>query len=468
MASSSQSNNYHALVAQIMAARAAVQSATNGDEILLKLQEALDHFDTLSGDGKNHLHHPMTPLLWMQYAYDAVKFHNMTAHLEEEENENDDDSDDDDTTVAPPALEYDAPFQPPALEAGLTILETAIQEFPGCSVLYLLQAQWWEKLWNLKKDTLSREREPDYRERRRIIEYEDFLDKWSNTVASAFSPICEGSHRNEGVVVREIWRQWAVVHLYWNNHDDASESVRDIFGECATYPMNLDLHSSVQAHYETFVNKYSTEASPLQGLPLAQCEENAVFAQFYIHEDDITVAMQQENILSPLLSSTEGWQDAQQLILESNLEEQTSWMGNGGLLTALAFIRFAEACSCYEDSNADAQSTITNLDVYIYERGIAECPTVEVLWLAYLNHLHQISLETAKKVADRAVRHCPYSIALAERRLNLLLLLVRAGKASLGPNEIFKYLVLSSSQGGSMLHLEILEEGDSEQEINLC
>ncbi|KAL3911913.1 MAG: hypothetical protein SGILL_007094 [Bacillariaceae sp.] len=445
------SYNYDELVGKISAARDAVKTAaaatSNRDNavILQHLEESLGHFETLSQ------HCPMVPGLWIQYAYDACQLANMAL-----------------------GQEYGVDFKVDALEMGMQILKLGIEQFPGCAILYLLQNQLGQRFWDLKRDTVSGD------------EREELIHPWLEMVDNAVEQVGKGSHRNEGVVVKEIYHQVAVNTLIVGEIQpdfDHLDAIVQVFCDRAGCPMNMDLNCSIQADYQDFIRQESNEFHTLQCLPEASQKleharrrEATLFSQFQTYEDDVTIAMQQEGILSPHLATMDGWENVQQLVLENDSDRSnSSWMGMGGIQTAQAFITYAQACSRYKNKeDSDVEKTIHSLVHKIYERGVSECPTVETLWLSYLKQLHfemrrlrqnrdegvikvdnyAALLETSKKVADRAVRNCPYSVALVRERLDIMLLLADAGKATLDPEELYKTTILQETIGNGFITTE--------------
>jgi hypothetical protein len=88
----------------------------------------------------------------------------------------------------------------------------------------------------------------------------------------------------------------------------------------------------------------------------------------------------------------------------------------------------------------------------VYERGVAECPTVESLWVSYLHQLLYLTekyqrrpdppqhnpvefLNRAKEVAERACRNCPYSVRLIQYKLNITVLLANRKLTVFDPEE---------------------------------
>jgi hypothetical protein len=374
----------------------------------------------------------MTPLLWMQYAYDAACLANMAMEKK-----------------------YGEEFTIDALEMGLQILELGLQQFPGCAVLHLLHVQWCKICYH--KDTSNRQHE--------------WGDKWSSALESAIDDVASGSHRNEGPVVAEIWKNHAENIAQFAH--ETSEAILEAFWKRAKCPMNHDLNASLLQEYHDFCSQQST-TKPLshasQTIEDGRKYESIVFSRFQTYEDDVTVAMQQERVLSPVLQNPDAWKSVQQTLLETDLENNTSWMGLGGVQTAQAFVSFAQACSRYKNQELpDAQLTLQKIAIKVYERGVAECPTVETLWLSFLSQLkywmraHKGSeaeenrnqykglLQQASRVAVRAVRNCPYSVTLVKEKLNIMLLMTDAGMATLDPEELYKTTILQQVIGNKFI-----------------
>ena len=88
----------------------------------------------------------------------------------------------------------------------------------------------------------------------------------------------------------------------------------------------------------------------------------------------------------------------------------------------------------------------------LYERAISECPTVELIWEKYLKHLIYIlynddseensiqdkasTLVTLKNVSSRAVKNCPYSVKLYTIKMQSIMAEVDIGKIVLEPDDL--------------------------------
>jgi hypothetical protein len=190
-------------------------------------------------------------------------------------------------------------------------------------------------------------------------------------------------------------------------------------------------------------------------------------------------------------------------ILNNNSDNSSSnnihncWMGLGGSQTAQTFINYAQSCFRFRSSKqlsgssgsgsepkkeeeqdegeenekkelVALQETIHDLAISVYERGIAECPTVDKLWISYLKRLmylieqtkteleqqldendndekeeqkkqqklQQLLIDTSN-VVDRGIRNCPYSIELIQMKFTILLEKVNSKQMILDPEEIY-------------------------------
>jgi hypothetical protein len=252
-----------------------------------------------------------------------------------------------------------------------------------------------------------------------------------------------------------------------------------------------DANSCLSNEYESFCQKHKI---PVNVVALKEIEagrrfESKVFFSLITLEDSVDAAMNQDGIspsdqIDLSLDTTLDWEG----ILQQS--DKTCWMGFGGQQTAQAFTRYAQACVRFrppdlpqKNTRPDSKDDVDNLDGEddrmniddeiqdhdnpflnvqarirsmasdVFERGVAECPTVESLWLSYLRHLsYQISnrkreenmkeltsaLSKAKSVVDRAVRNCPYSVQLFQHKIRIMLIQANAGQIVLDPEEVMK------------------------------
>ena len=379
------SYDYNALVSQIaISRREAAEIDEDDTNKILKLQQSIDAFSTLAA------HCPMTPLLWMQYAAD-------TAELLQ-------------------ALNSDN-----VQETRLQMLELALAEFPGSAILQLHYLQLLVA----------------------VVAADD--KKAEIAIDKAIQNVGRGSHRNEGNVIAAIFRMAAQFFAKSNRFEDALE----IFIQRASVPMkeaNDGIVGEIQQFCQSFHKPVPIDV--LRRIEESRRYESKIFGRFASIEDEIDAAMHEEAILARAQVNLEeiDWNE----ILRS--DEKTCWMGLGGKRSADAFIRYAQACfRCriprLEDDIAlhdNLQNIIKDLAISVYERGVAECPTVEALWLSYIRHLVDLAptinsiVSRLQDVVARAVRNCPYSLRLFQQRLNSVVLSAKTGISVFDPDQLME------------------------------
>lgn len=88
------------------------------------------------------------------------------------------------------------------------------------------------------------------------------------------------------------------------------------------------------------------------------------------------------------------------------------------------------------------QQRLPSLVLAIYERAVAECPTVEAVWLAYVHHVaehlprNQALSYRLQTLVGRAVRNCPCSSALITAQLDAYLILANHRIQVLDPDQL--------------------------------
>lgn len=373
------SYDYNDLVSKIAASRR-LAAESEGAEKTLHLQEAVDHFSELS------TRCPMTPLLWMQYSSD-------TAELLR--------------TLTSDSVS--------AQETQQQLLELAIAEFPGSAILHL------RYLHVLDQSNSDK-------------------DKAKRAIQSAVENVGQGSHRNEGELVAAIYRLDAQQQV-----DDNFEGATASYCQRACVPMR-DVNDCLSSEFREFCTRHGREAKPeeLQLLEYGRRYEAKIFRSLVTFEDEVDMTMHTGGILPRHQI------DLEEIVWDSALksDEKTFWMGLGGIDVANAFAQYARACWSYrkpldyDDQDNNVETTVRRLALCVYERGIAECPTAESLWVSYIHHLKHLveqgddMIPRLKNVVDRAVRNCPYSLLLFQHKLKLLLLMVSRSKSVMDPDDV--------------------------------
>mmetsp|Transcript_16409 Transcript_16409/g.31089 ORF Transcript_16409/g.31089 Transcript_16409/m.31089 type:complete len:903 (-) Transcript_16409:1558-4266(-) len=194
------------------------------------------------------------------------------------------------------------------------------------------------------------------------------------------------------------------------------------------------------------------------------------------------------------------------------------WMGMGMMKTAHAFLNYIDGILKhiqylkkkkklnlgakhhqndvdveYDDNYDDGDDSkwvkglikrLTKFIISTYERAISECPTVEILWIKFLQHLLYVLhdketwndnggspdqdddtptkkaklLIQLQNVAMRAVKNCPYSAQLFVFHMQVVLETARVGNGILEPDDIMT-IVTQAVNGGFLptqeAHLEV-------------
>eukprot|EP00980_Cylindrotheca_fusiformis_P001505 scaffold346_cov116-Cylindrotheca_fusiformis.AAC.19 len=375
------SYDYNELVSKIASSRRSA-AESEGDEKIVHLQEAVDRFSILSTQC------PMTPLLWMQYSSDTAELlKTLTSDIVS------------------------------AQETHQQLLELALAEFPGSAILHLRYLQ----VLNQNKDE---------------------EDKVRKAIRSAIENVGQGSHRNEGELVAAMYRMDAEYQV-----NDSFENATASYCQRACVPMR-DVNDSLSTEYHDFCMRHGKKTKPeeLQLLENGRRYEAKVFSSLITFEDEVDMTMHAGGILPRHQIDLNDicWDDA----LKS--DGKTFWMGLGGVDVANAFVQYARACSRYrkpldfDDGDNEIERKIQALSLCVYERGVAECPTVESIWLAYVQHLQHIvergdnMIPRLKSVVDRAVRNCPYSLSLFQQKIRHIFLMASSGKSVMDPDELMK------------------------------
>ena len=341
----------------------------------------------------------MTPLLWMQYASDLAKYM-MELHVHE------------DTTQA--------------MEVRLQTLELGVGEFPGCAILRL------QYLIRLIESCTSK----------------DIDDDKDTTIRHAFEDaidhVASGSHRNEGLVIRQIYNLFCD---YLANRKD-HETIITVFLRRAATPIQ-GVNDGLASEFQYFCRDHAIQvtSSHLQHIEQRRKHVSQVYQSLVTYEDDIESHMDTDHILPP------PQQEIQWDTLLSN-NASSYWNGLGSHNTAMAFIKYAGACTHYRapnveelddtDTTSAIESTMQSLALSIYERGLAECPTVETIWASYLKYLSYCVAhgkpyqERLLSVSVRAMRNCPYSLPLVQQKCKIAFILADCDQRVLDPDELME------------------------------
>lgn len=338
-------------------------------------EDAIEAFEELS------LHCPMTPLLWMQYAHTAGRALQETHHIE--------------TSLA--------------RELQIQTLQLALEEFPGYAAL------------NYQYIQLLREREP-------IAEKDGSID-FESELQLALDRVGRGSHcsPHESKWVVPLYR-WQAEHYLLSGKKDAA--IQSFLQRASQFfPENDSLTHEVRE----LSKQYQLDTEPLLA-SLEKVRRERAGQDSRQYEDSIETALQREGIrLDPQEVSNSAvpptLNEWEPLLRPGN---RTSGMGLGGVESAQEFVNFAEQI---QQSSLPKCAALRALVQSVYERGVAECPTVELLWESYLTFLlrelmkkdypvDEVSYEYLQRVTRRAFRNCPYSCTIVQLRMEMYTSLV--------------------------------------------
>lgn len=458
------SYDYDALVSEITASRrlaSEAEAALGGGnsssdeqaakelELLEHLSSSVDKFEVLSK------HCPMTPLLWMQNALDTFELMKI---IKKQENPNAFTTDDHSSLLE-------------LLDLRIQLLELALHEFPGSAILRLHHAE---------MVGLSTKLRTGYNEK-----YQHVLDE-------AIQSVARGSHRNESKLVVEFYTMQCD-HVRDSGKDGVviANRVSQLFLQRAETPMNEGINAGLGDQYTSYAKEW-TQSSTVTEIERRRRLEAKYFGFLVTYEDDIDVALETESGVSNA-NGIEQWEAASTQTSEMetikegawrilgkwkkllNGDNGGCWMGLGGSQAANAFVQYAQACFRYRIRNQDGDETdketqrllqnrIQHMAMSVFERGIAECPTVDSLWLSYLRRLNYLVdqnsetnqhqekmtlLTKASAVVDRAIRNCPYSTELVKVKLKIVLAMANAGMLVLDPEELLtKTIVKETLENG--------------------
>ena len=414
------SYDYNELVASIGAARRqANDEGITAEARLEHLQAATAGFEELS------THCPMTPLLWIQYARTAFDFLCLASSSASNSKQQ-------------------------ASELRLQTLELGLDEFPGSCLLHVYYLHLLRQQQQPENDTQQEEA----------------------ALNKAIEAVGRGSHRNEGPYVALLYNWQATLLVKQQSAtQDTLAKIQDFFVQRSRVPIK-DANDSLTADYREFCQHHNLPASEqvVQAMEEGRRLEARVYSRFVSLEDQIDAAMHQEGILArhmiaPVVTTEIPAEWEQQL--ESS-GDQRFGMGLGDAATAQAFVQYALALYKFDantnskkrtrknDDDADPEQLAMErqfpaLALAVYERGVAECPTVESLWLSYIRCLLEMIQNTPSQkdstttvlaqnrlqsVVQRAVRNCPYSQSLVEQQLHAAFVLAQLKIAILDPDRL--------------------------------
>jgi RNA recognition motif. (a.k.a. RRM, RBD, or RNP domain) len=239
----------------------------------------------------------------------------------------------------------------------------------------------------------------------------------------AIEAVGGGSYRNKDEFVVRFYRQLA-----------SRTGEARIFLQRSRCPMRQQNETLINEFQSFAAEKMMDNAAEMVlSMEEGRKWEAKVLRQLATHEDSVDAAYHTQGLPSIPVND-----DDQSIDWIALMEDKALGMGLGGAELASSFIRYAKAVQRVrgEKGSFDPQE----LSVAVYERAIAECPTSEPLWLAYLSDLRRFrnGIDRMASVTERAVRNCPYSLALAQERIHAMEYLAAESKIVIAPDDLLK------------------------------
>ena len=489
------SYDYDATVSSITSHRkeaygaAAAAAAADASIRLEHLNQSVELFANLSAQC------PMTPLLWMQYAEDASGV--VSGLLSAEGGDGTGTGDEAKAQIA---------------DTRLNILELAIEEWPGCALL---------RLRHLEAVMAAAEASSSSNEDNTPADSSAVVRK---AFHDAISLVGRGSHRNEDAIVAAIYR----LHVEYlvglaSASSSADEAVMNGITEEIGASYLFRAECPMKEENDTLADEIASTKAQVQGVlssadDMAKIDEARIQASrslgsFANLEDEVDVAMAGEYIMMPANALNGETGDASSIVdwnaLLNGREavEGTSrcLMGYGATNTSAAFAKYAGALSNRarkagnmlksraangkKDASTDDQNQeeandevemFNSLAISVYERGLSECPTVESLWVTYVQYLARLVdqdrkssegkpigqtryVSLLKSACARAARNCPYSTSLFGMKMNSFAILAQVGAAVFDPDQLTAVIkeaidggFIPSPEGQLQVHLNAI------------
>jgi RNA recognition motif-containing protein len=399
---------------------------------------------------------PMTPLLWLQYAKSIQQLL---------KGENNCDGSDNDAGASGPFV---------------SVLELALLEFPASSLLHYERVRALLPKKKLKNCHEANDEDVNEGEGAGSSAAEAASggddDAFRQALKEALEAVGTGSHPVDPLVhgMYELQFQTLV--------DRQSQEKEQGIGAAAAATTLDDVRTCLRrwtqfcptsdVRNESAVSEFRSSGEEIRdwfasSVQMEMEEARKVASIHYQHarsfEDDVTIAMERQGIAMP-------HQDTDWTAMDAS--QATYGMGLGDTATARVFVRYAR--SILKKSVTPEQHTWSSskLALQVLERGIVECPTVELLWMEYVEILQQLinnapgvtKDETDEDVASvlpqwlarietvlaRAIRNCPYSARLVRARISSYELLSRHGAAVVDPDALLNH-VRDAVQSGFLL-----------------
>ena len=494
------------------------------------LQQSMDGFATLSK------HCPMTPLLWMQYAHDTEVLMEGLIMLESSSStENGTNS----NNIQQQLQQLQA--KKSALESSTGILELALSEFSGCALLHLYYLETLadyiyssEMIYKLNTQNEVVGMEVDDKQATLQKLSTAFEHAWKCVCSG--SHVNEGliiseiyqlqgsfllyllsSAKDNNTQVNTILQQLSNLFLKWSktpmgdgSNGEMMQDIDYLWNEACSLILLLSNGEEEKLKYKQELDQQ--KVTLWSSIDIERKKTSSLMNTLSSYENEMDVAMSNEGIMLPRMSLFPPQQDDDEGIdltvryLQSLQRSGMKWnqilvsdtnrflSGLGGSETSRAFTRAISYLQrIYQDmmkksKASNTKAELSPLEDYVatykdsaitslYERAISECPTVESLWVSYMNFLrgewtrYQSKVKEQKHMlkgeelylqqqqrdelssmlqstSHRAVRNCPYSSTLFEIRMTTLGMV---STSNLEPDDVTA-VVLEATQLGFLTH----------------
>jgi RNA recognition motif. (a.k.a. RRM, RBD, or RNP domain) len=396
-------------------------------------------------------HCPMAPLLWLQYARSIQQL--LKGEDAKEGSGGDVDAD---------------------AEAGpfVSVLELGLLEFPASSLLHSERVR---ALLRPKKP--SRQANGEDMDVAEVDSQQQGEDAFHQALKDALEAVGKGSHPVDPLVhgLYEMQFQSLVETLAQENqHRGANlDAIRTCLCEWTQYCPTSDVRN--EATVSEFLSSKDEIRDWFAASVSSEMEESRKVASIHYQqvrsfEDDITIALERQGMGTSANSADWTALDA---------SHAAYGMGLGDAETARVFVRYAKSILKKASTSTQSGCSSSQLALQVLERGIVECPTVELLWMEYVGMLQQLIksapgttttndddnvdedavasasllpqwLARLEAVLTRAIRNCPYSSRLVRARIASYEVLGRHGAAVVDPDALLNH-VKDAVQSGFLL-----------------
>ncbi len=447
------------------------------------LQQSMDGFASLS---KNC---PMTPLLWMQYSQDTKALMQGLWMMEQVSDAND---------AQQQQLVIQAKKE--AYESSAGILELALIEFPGCALLHLYNLEntiayicecgdiggnstkvsnsflkAWQcvglgthvnegfivaDMFRLFGSFLLLRLSLAVKHQSQLALIMDELcslfEKWSQT------PMGEGSNDEMLVDMEYLWEE--ACSLILSSYDEANQSEK-INTAKQLEERKIALWANIDERRRIMSSLTNVLSSSENEIDVAMSSEGITLPWLSLFQEEQGQGMPDSKTVDSYLESLSRRSVCWDRIVLADTDGTTNrfLLGLGGAETSRSFLKTISIIRrTYQDLSRKGKPN-NNIDntplkdfvavrgygmiISLYERAIAECPTVETIWTSYIKFLREefLSIRDQKKkghqitqdlqdqqsriehgllsASRRSIRNCPYSSVLFEKRMTTIGLL---------------------------------------------